>query len=307
MGSTAGLLLCNRPSVAVRYLLKRIECAGAWWRGDRPVVTYAAFRTGSTAVHRAIRAASSTVAVKAHALAPRHLSSRRGDRFRDRRAEDAVPISFHVGDWVVRRAILEPRRRADFVVLLREPVAVAASLFAGGREWWAPGLAALVDRAVAAGERLDDRAVALAAASLEERVPATLMRDWLRHDLAPSLEIDPLAVAFDRRRGAGVVEQGPWRILLLRSDLPDGRKQAELSAFLGRAIPPPSRRNATADAAPWVRLAMSLARRAVASRTILVDRLLDEAFVARFWSPEEVGAIRRSWRPRVPPALPVPT
>jgi len=291
MTSTAAFLLANRPSVAARYGLKVLACELARHRGLRPTVTYATHRTGSTAVHRAIRG-SSRAAVKAHALAPAHLSPRRRDRFRGLRAEDGVPIGFHVGDWVVRRAIVEPRCAADFVVLLREPVAVAASLFAGGREWWAPGLAASLDEP----RMLDDEAVHLAADSLESRVPSTLIRDWLRHDLAPTLGLDLLEVTFDRDRGFAAIERGPWRIALLRSDLSDERKQQELSTFLRRVVPRPATMNATAQAAPWVRRAMQLARRALASRPALVDRLLDEPFVEHLWSPAEVASLRRAWR-----------
>lgn len=293
MTSTATLLLANRPSVAARYALKRLAFEVARQRGLRPTVTYATYRTGSTAVHRAIAASSGAAVAKAHALALPHLSPRRRDRFRGLRADDGVPIGFHVGDWVVRRAIVEPRQAADFVVLLRDPVAMAASLFAGGREWWTPGLAALVDEPSRGG---DAEAVRLAAESLESRVPSTLMRDWLRHDLAPTFDLDPLEVSFDRDRGFAAIERGPWRIAFLRSDLPDERKQQQLSAFLRRNVRRPATMNATAQAVPWGRRAMELARRAIASCPEIADRLLDEPFVERFWRTDQIASLRRAWR-----------
>lgn len=294
MTSIAKLFLRNPPSVASRYLYKRTQIAFSRFTRERPVVTYATYRTASTSVHRAIRGIGVKFAVKAHTLAAEHLLERKRDQDSARIAGSGVPLGFHVGDWVVRHGILEPEREADFVITVRDPIAVAASNFASGRHWWAPELKALAERP----ERLrGEDGVRLALETLATVFPTTLMRDWLEHDAGPTLRFDPLATPFDAERGWSTTESGPWRILLLRADVPDERKREAVEKFLGRRITGVARRNETERAYTLPSEVIELGRRAMAASPELVDRLLDPAFVGRFWTPAEIERLRAKWCP----------
>lgn len=292
MTTAATLLLRNPPSVASRYLYKRTQIALSRVSRERPVVTYATYRTASTSVHRAIRGTGVKFAVKAHTLAREHLLSRKRERSLGTIATSGVPMGFHVGDWVVRHGVLEAGREADFVITVRDPIAVAASNFASGQHWWAPELKALAERP----ERLrGDEGVRLALETFATVFPATLMRDWLVHDAGPTLRFDPLAMSFDSERGWSTAESGPWRILLLRADVPDDRKRGAVEAFLGRRIKEVARRNETERAYSVPHEAIELGRRAIASSPDLLDRLLDPAFVGRFWTSDEIERLREKW------------
>ena len=294
MTSPASLLLRNPPSVASRYLYKRTQIALSGLTRERPVVTYATYRTASTSVHRAIRGTGVKFAVKAHTLAPEHLLGRKRDRSRSEIAPTGVPMGFHVGDWVVRHGIIEPEREADFVITVRDPIAVATSNFASGPFWWTPELRSLAERP----ERLrGEEGLRAALAAFESVFPSTLMQDWLEHDAGPTLRFDPLATPFDVERGWSTTEPGPWRILLLRADVPDERKREAVESFLGRRITAVSRRNATEQAYSVPSEVVELGRRAMAASPELVDRLLDPAFVGRFWTPAEIERMREKWCP----------
>ncbi len=292
MTSIARLFVGNPPSVASRYLYKRIQIALSRLTRERPAVTYATYRSASSSIHRALQGRGIRFAVKAHALAPAHMLDRKRDRGGPI-GPDGVPVGFHVGDWVVRHGIIEPQREADFVISIRDPVAVAASNFSTGSAWWHPRLRELVrDR-----DPLDsDEALALARESLLGGVPVELMRSWLATDVAPVLGFDPLAIDFDRERGAGTVESGPWKALLLRADIEAGAKSRFISAFLGRRVAEVGERNATAGS-DTPRQVIELGRRALAASPELVDRLLDPTFTERFWTPTQIERMREKWCP----------
>ncbi len=292
MPSISNLLFRNPPSFAARYLYKRTQIALSRFSRERPVVTYATYRTASTSVHRAIRGTGVKFAVKAHTLAREHLLSRKRERALGVIAPSGVPMGFHVGDWVVRHGIVEAGREADFVILIRDPVAVATSNFASGSHWWTPELRSLARRPSALH---GDEALQRAHETFDSSFPTTLMRDWLAGDVKPTLGFDPRSVPFDVEQGWSAFETGRWRVLLLRADVPDLRKQQALEAFMGRRITPVSRRNRTEVAYSIPKEFVELGRRAVAASPALLDRLLDPAFVSRFWTASEIDRLREKW------------
>ncbi|MFM7053008.1 MAG: hypothetical protein ACKOYN_12890, partial [Planctomycetota bacterium] len=230
MSAAAPSIVGNKPSFVFRYLLKRARL-GCTLLGGRPAVTYAAYRTASTAIHHAIRAAGVGVALKAHMLAPANLVPRVAERHRFSDAQSNLPRSCHVGDWAVRLGVIEPRREADFVVSIRDPWSVAHSIFVLSAARLEPEIAALA----AAGDSVSRaRAVDLAERTIYGAFPRELMPRWIRDDLAPALGWNPLSAPFDADAGADAYEVGPWRVQLMRADLSDGRKSESLRRFLGR-------------------------------------------------------------------------
>jgi hypothetical protein len=201
-------------SFTTRLEAKRVQFALARARGELPVVTYATWRTASTSVHHAIRASCRIAAVKAHAL----------DRHNIGGGPTSVFSAFsrartHVGDWAVHRHVLAARRRADWVVMVRDPLAMALSA------------AALEFRATSAGlpspSRLDE---------LLGSAPIGRLDWWLEHDMRPSLGWSVLDIPFDRDRGWTETEFALGRVLVMRADVPDPAKGEVLSRFLGTAV-----------------------------------------------------------------------
>lgn len=277
------------PSFLLRYLVKRARFATPLLSG-RPAVTYACYRTASTAVHHAIRRAGLGVSVKAHMLAPGNMVGRVRERQSFAHAGRSIPKSCHVGDWAVRRGILEPGREADFVVLLRDPWAVAHSLF----------VLAIAQRDTVfatpprdAGERaqLVDRAEAI----LFGEFPRDIMVRWIREDLRPALGWDPLAEPFDLDRGASGYEHGPWRIQLMRADIPDERKSDALRAFFRRPSISVAPKNAALSHRHTRSEIADIAREAIARRPHEVAALLDDEVCRHFWSDRERGSMHARW------------
>lgn len=271
-------------SFATRLEAKRIQFGLARLRGRLPVVTYATWKTASTAVHRAIRASSRGASVKAHSL---HRPNIGGDRMSVLTAVSRP--STHVGDWAVHRFVLAGGRGADWVVLVRDPLAMAMSMAAFDLHRMPPGGDPV--------RRIDDAIV---------RAPVGCLDWWFEHDMRPALGWCGLDVPFDRERGWSEAECPRGRVLMLRADVPDERKDEALSRFLGVRVRV-RRKNDSGSEGRGGALSAVAAR--VAEHPGVIAASLALRSSRHFWREEQLQALRARWltpapvasaRPRTP-------
>lgn len=259
-------------SFATRLEAKRVQFACARMRGRLPVVTYATWRTASTAVHHAIRASSRAATVKAHSL---HRANIGGDRMSVLTAVSRP--STHVGDWAVHRHVLAGNHGADWVVLVRDPLAMAMSMAAID-----------VHRSTGAcdpARRMDEAIV---------RAPVGGLDWWLEHDMRPALGWCALDEPFDRERGWMETECPHGRMLVMRADVPDERKGEVLSRFLGtrvRVTPKNDSRSGGRGGA-----LAAIAARLVAHPEVIAASLAQRASL-HFWTEDQLLALRSRWLP----------
>ena len=257
-------------SFATRLEAKRVQFACARMRGRLPVVTYATWRTASTSVHHAIRASPRPAAVKAHSL---HLASTGGG---PRSVLTAVSrAGAHVGDWAVHRYVLAGSRRADWVVLVRDPLAMAMSIAAMD-----------VHRAAAARDSASSMDEAIA------RAPVGGLDRWLEHDMRPALGWCALDEPFDRERGWTETECPHGRVLVMRADVPDERKGEALSRFLGTRVHVTPKNDARSGGRGGALAA--IAARLAAHPEVIAASLAQRAS-RHFWREEQLVGLRSRW------------
>ncbi len=259
-------------SFATRLQLKRLQFAAARMQGRIPVVTYATWRTASTAVHHAVRASGRGACVKAHCLHPSNIGWERPPPF----ASWSRPAR-HVGDWAVQRFVVARGGRADWIMLVRDPLAIALSISAYALHRAAPRH----DRAA----QLDD-AVA--------RAPVACLDWWLEHDMRPALGWSALDMPFDRERGWSESECPHGRVLVLRADVPDSSKAEVLSRFLGarvEVVPSNDSRSAGRGG-----LLADLAGRLADHPSVIAEARVQRS-ARHFWHADRLEALRSRWLP----------
>jgi hypothetical protein len=171
------------------------------------------------------------------------------------------------GDWAVLHGVTLPRRPARFVMMVRDPVAVAASMAAF--EPVGPGPAwPLV------------------------HPHSNAMTDWFDADVTPALGWSPWNDRFDTDRKAMLVHHAPWRILVMRADLDDAAKERELSAFVEVPvrmvrINSAEQRGAGPSHAKVIQLIRSLPDD--------VDRIHRTRLCSHFFTPTELASHRSRW------------
>ena len=280
------------PSFLFRYAVKRVQLGKlATLTGARPAVTYATFRTASTSIHHAIRA-SGSASVKAHALAPEHLLPLVSPRAPHALTEHGLPIFAHVGNLAVRHAIIEPRREADFVVAVRDPIAVAASVMSAFRMWWPQQLR---ERVSEPGFVETPAALDIIEKQFFGHFPRNLMLDWLTHDMSGGMGWDPFAHDFDQKSGATSYVHGPWRLLVIRTELPDSQKDIHLRSFLNRPSIQVVPSNETIGFGPERKALIKAVHAVIRRHPDWVNAVLDDTRSRHFWSDSDLERMRNKW------------
>jgi hypothetical protein len=279
---------CSLPRAAVnlvrygRDVVRRhtllLRCAAT---GRELIFVFAHPRTGSTSVWRSLVGGPNFDSLHVHAVSRAHV------RWQPETwpvAADGVLTFGAAPAWAVRtRLSIGPTR---FVVTIRDPVAVNISFFLyWGRRFWVP----------AEWDRLDSLPDAEIARLFLTRYPHRSVLRWMAREFGPATGLAADTVRFDTARAAAVIRGDRASALVLRSDLDDARKNAELAAFLAADVPPVQQGNSIGERLGERQPLHDRVRRVVAGIPGYVDTLVDDPFTSWFWSAAERASMRHHW------------
>ena len=182
--------------------------------GGAPAIVYSKERTGSVAAFHSLKAAGIPV------IATHYLD-------RAKIVEGKLAGSAR---WAARH-VVSRGRRAKFITLVRNPIDNMLSTFARQE---------FVENRRAAGRSLADLSIVDHAELAERFLQDYLGRgkylrelSWFDSELRVALGIDVFDYPFDKTRGIGRIDAGPFELLLLRTEMPDETKAAAIAEFLG--------------------------------------------------------------------------
>lgn len=181
-------------------------------KGEAPVIVYSKERTGSVALHDSLVAAG-VPAIATHYLDPAKLVD-------GKLSGSARWASKHV---------VQPRRRAKFITLVRNPVDNLLSTFARSEFVDKPR-----DQGLSLDAALDVKPDELDALFRRYLDDGKLRREleWFDSEFRVALGIDVFAHPFDATLGFDRITSGPFDVLILRTELSDGDKAAAVAQFL---------------------------------------------------------------------------
>ena len=186
--------------------------ARLYLKGEAPVIVYSKERTGSVALYHSLVAAG-VPAIATHYLDPAKIG------------EGKLSGS---AQWASKH-VVQLRRRAKFITLVRNPVDNLLSTFARSE---------FVDKPRARGlsphVALDVTPDELDARFRRYLDDGELRRelDWFDSEFRIALGIDVFTHPFDATVGFDRISSGPFDVLILRTELSDGDKAAAVARFL---------------------------------------------------------------------------
>jgi hypothetical protein len=273
----------ERPITRWRHARRAArDVAAAIRSGLGPVIVYSTQKTASTSVFDALTAAGGVHAFHLHYIHPKHFTTQ--DVNAKPVIRDGIPLHDDEYAPALWREVIEARLPARFISLVREPVATNVSYFFFGLQRWL-NLPRQPDPA--------DYSLAELMRIFLESFPHEGAVRWFERELEPTLRIDVYRQPFPFAAQSQHHENGPWKLLVLRTDMADERKAAAISAFLGREVPPiPHANRADERKSPY---RYDEIRAAMQTHPEYVNRLLDDRFTRHFFSAAEIEAIRAKW------------
>ena len=262
---------------------ERQAIARAVSAGREPVFVFCHPRVGSMSLVHAIDRTDGLSAVHLHVVTEGHARWRYGQPLvaESGVARNGAAVALAAREHMARA------ERTRFVCAVRDPVAVNISFFLyWGRKYWARRQ----------WHRLGTLSLEELGRVFSSRFPHESSVRWMEHEFLPAIGLKGTAVGwlgFDTARGAMVLEAGRCAALVMRSDLPNDGKRAELSAFLQRPVAEVQRNNESSQL--FDRTLHERLTAAVARLPGYAERLLETPFTRAFWSDRQREDLLAHW------------
>ena len=271
-----------------------------------PVLVYQMGKVGSSSVRNALfrsRSKATRMVFMSHELLPIRRRDPDAIEINEelrpallREIEDAkrlygeLPTKLRM-HWMVREKLYTQRIHANFIAkgrpvnvitLVREPIAANISMFFQMFAQYA-GVA----------QQDSTHSIAELGRIFLERYVHTRPLTWFDAELRTTLGIDVFARDFPLERGYERYDNGPTRLLVLKSELDDTAKQSAIAEFLDLDGFEMLRSNVTAqkqEADLYERF-----KREMRFSPAFLGRMYDSKYARHFYSPRELQQLRARW------------
>jgi hypothetical protein len=248
-----------------------------------PVLVYTAPKVASTAVTDALQAVEGQAVFHVHMISAASIRSLREAMRRrglSRMRRDVLGLE-DIGN-ALASGLIEPRRPARVVSLVRDPVARNISFYFETLD--------VLWQTARAHERVHlERLLA----EFHERFRHERGIDWFDNEFKPVLGIDVYEHPFPHDLGYLRIDSGPYEVLIMRHDLDDRVKERCLAELVGVRAVSLTPRNVSAQK-PYADVYREFLRR-IELPEDYVKRLLDSKYARHFYAPEELARFRAKW------------
>lgn len=243
-----------------------------------PVIVYQMGKVASSSVYDGLRKVKDIDAFHAHYLLPDNIA--RGQEIAKERGWKKRNESKRL--YLYSKLFEKPHRTINLVTLVREPIGRNISAYFQNLE-------------ITEGSR-DAHAVLDTSELIQrflEHYPHDTPLTWFDREFRAVTGIDVYSYPFAHDTGWLVIDKPPFRVLIMRSDLPDQAKETQVNAFLGTQTFAVRRSNvgqtkAYADAYKHfiasIRVTPEYAR-----------RLLNSTYAKHFFGADELESLEARW------------
>lgn len=243
--------------------------------GRTPVIVYQMGKVGSLSVVRSLRAYGIAPVFHVHRLHPVNRAAMR-EVMLNRDWNEAPEAT-----WIYRH-ILQQQRPAKFISLVREPVGRNVSAFFQNLE-----VITGLSREAAAHKA--DTLNTLFLKTYNHHVPLT----WFDDELRETLGIDVYAQPFPKEQGYIELRNGPFELLVLRTELPDAEKAFAIQQYLDLRQFEIVRENESKH--KWYADLYTHFKQNLGLPQDHIDAVCAAKYTQHFYSDREIEAIRLRW------------
>ena len=254
----------------------------------RPVIVYQMGKVASSSVYKGMRSIPGIDAFHAHYLYPENVT-RLARHSQDFRGLSRLRPHYK-RRYLFRRLFRRPSTPIEIITLIREPIARNISAYFQN-----------LDRNVSTRDAHNTLQTDALIDAFLNNYPHDTALNWFDQEFRRTTKVDVYRYPFPISERYSVIEEWPFRILLLRSDLPDDAKQEQIRRFLGiqEFVIPAA--NVGKDKhygdtysrfLDTIRIPSDYAR-----------RMLESKYARHFFSEEERGQAWRKWTARDNPCV----
>lgn len=265
------------PLAPARHLAESVRTHWKLTRHERdPVIVYQMGKVGSTTITRTLEEAGVTPVFQVHTMSPD----------RRRRIHERNPERPRWDPWEARGKALYSRVAngqgpADVVTLVREPVARNVSAYFERLDIFGPG------------KRPTQREVEAHVNAFLNGYRHEVPLRWFDDELASTLGIDVYEHRFPAEEGWTLIEGEPYRVLVIKLEIPDPEQARALSSVVEPDGIEVSRQNVS-DAKAYAEVYDAFEDE-VRLPGDYVDRMHSSRYAQHFYTERELAQARRRW------------
>tara|TARA_Y100001934_G_scaffold279068_1_gene381868 strand:+ start:148 stop:855 length:708 start_codon:yes stop_codon:yes gene_type:complete len=183
----------------------------------RPTLVYQMGKVGSYSLYQSLRAVPGLDAFHVHRLHPDNIARVRAAHLR----AGQTPVDDSLGYFLYQRLICAPRQPINVISLVRDPISRNFSAYFENL--------ARLERREDAHNKID---IPTLISNFFDKYRHETPLQWFDKEIKCTLGIDVFAHDFLPQQGWCEINQGPVRLLILRCELSNAEKQAQVKRFL---------------------------------------------------------------------------
>jgi hypothetical protein len=233
------------------------------------IIVYQMGKVASSSIYHALNKRSDCYGFHTHCLTRTKVNDSSSNP--NKRGRHSISLAEH---------IIKPKHPTKIITLVRDPFARNISAF-------------FETNKKAKTPNLDTTQINHLIDEFIQDVNHNQNQDWYDNEFKQALDIDIFAYEFDRERGWSTFKQGPFEVLVLKTNLPDAEKTKQIAQFIGIEDLVIDRINETG--AKKSKPCYKQFKETIQFPDEIAQSILKSRFTQHFFTDSEIDNMRKQW------------
>lgn len=233
------------------------------------VIVYQMGKVASSSIYKALKKRNDCYGFHTHCLTLTKANDSTSNL--DKRGRHSISLAEH---------IIKPQRPTKIITLVRDPFARNISAYFENNE-------------KAKAPNLDTNQINSLVEDFIENSNHNHNQNWYDNEFKKALNIDIFAYEFDRERGWSTFKQGPFEVLVLKTNLPDSEKTKQIAKFTGIEDLVINRINETG--AKKTTSCYKQFKEMIQFPDEIAQPILQSRFTQHFFTDSEIDRMKKQW------------